>query len=662
VIELIDVDPALGSREEGRTMRACGVQIVGALAMAGTLDLGGHVPRVRHGAIVPRETQSAGWAIDADCKFAYICAGVATCLMDPGASTGRPLHAAAASLLGVALHQGAERRRRGGDVDDDEADESEAKASDPKWHSVVKKRLRKLYDAGPQDAFITACERIARRCPSWLLTDSSSAITQLNTLLPKVHGEPRFVALSALAKVAGCDADASAAFADAILPTLPTLLAARDPQIHVLALRSLAKTLPDLAEEARRWPHGRKIDEAAWRLALEKTEKELWGAADSAVRDAHAGLCVAVAQHVPSLAELPAVRSPLLRALAEGGGEGSGGANEDDETGEDANENSSTSAVLKHWHAHLPGSSLAAAAAAAAQSRSTAVDSSDANAAAGNLGRRLCAALRTLPTGEDSASLYATASGWLAAACHVVLAVPRSESAYRTPVFDSDLMDCEFHEAFVDTAWQGASLPMAPLFSSQSSQGIGDGSFGSMTQSFGSMDSMPSLASSQRPVVGLGGGGRRVLATPVARASIGATFSTQFGAATLTAAGNGRRNSSVSNGAGVEALSTLGFSATQAELPPWLRRSATSTQSGGGGGGDTVFDAPSSTQSISRRVIHGSQSVSWVGGGGGGGGPIDRRGRQERHDRRRRASTQARARTRQDAKARRSANAHVPRG
>ena len=421
VIELIDVDPALGSREEGRTMRACGVQIVGALAMAGTLDLGGHVPRVRHGV----GENSAGWAIDADCKFAYICAGVATCLMDPGASTGRPLHAAAASLLGVALHQGAERRRLGGDVDDDDADESEAKASDPKWHSVVKKRLRKLYDAGPQDAFITACERIARRCPSWLLTDSSSAITQLNTLLPKVHGEPRFVALSALAKVAGCDADASAAFADAILPTLPTLLAARDPQIHVLVLRSLAKTLPDLAEEARRWPHGRKIDEAAWRLALEKTEKELWGAADSAVRDAHAGLCVAVAQHVPSLAELPAVRSPLLRALAEGGGEGSGGANEDDETGEDANENSSTSAVLKHWHAHLPGSSLAAAAAAAAQSRSTAVDSTDANAAAGNLGRRLCAALRTLPTGEDSASLYATASGWLAAACHVVLAVPR---------------------------------------------------------------------------------------------------------------------------------------------------------------------------------------------------------------------------------------------
>ena len=107
--------------------------------------------------------------------------------------------------------------------------------------------------------------------------------------------------------------------------------------------------------------------------------------------------------------------------------------------------------MLKHWHSHLPGSSLAAATAAAVQSRSTALDSSDANAAAGNLGRRLCAALRTLPTARDSASVNATAAGWLAATCHVVLAVPRSESAYRTPVFDSDLMDCEFHEAFVDT-------------------------------------------------------------------------------------------------------------------------------------------------------------------------------------------------------------------
>ena len=355
------------------------------------------------------------------------------------------------------------------------------------------KRLRKLYDIGPQDAFITACERIARKHPKWLLKDSSTAITQLNTLLPKVHGEPRFVALSALAKVAECDKDASAAFAEAMLPTLPTLLAARDPQIHVLALRSLAGTLPTLAEEAGRWPNGRKIDQVAWRVALERAEKELWGSADSGVRDAHAQLCVAVASHVPTLADSPAVRSPLLRALAEG----ASGSGESPESNRVGGEDSAASAVLKHWHSHLPGSSLAAATAAAVQSRSTDLDFSDANAAAGNLGRRLCAALRTLPTAAgDSASVAATAAGWLAAACHVVLAVPRSESAYRTPVFDSDLMDCEFHEAFVDTAWQGASLPMAPLFSSQTSQGV-DGSFGSQFLTQGSGD-QPSLATSQR--------------------------------------------------------------------------------------------------------------------------------------------------------------------
>ena len=152
VIELIDVDPALGSREEGRTMRSCGVQIVGALAMAGTLDLGGHVPRVRHDG---GKGGGAGWEVDPGCKFAYICAGVATCLMEPGASTGRPLHAAAASLLGVALHQGAEQRKRAESVDNDDhkADESDAKPTEPKWHSVLKN------DSG-------SCTTLDRRTPS----------------------------------------------------------------------------------------------------------------------------------------------------------------------------------------------------------------------------------------------------------------------------------------------------------------------------------------------------------------------------------------------------------------------------------------------------------------------------------------------------------------
>ena len=137
-----------------------------------------------------------------------------------------------------------------------------------------------------------------------------------------------------------------------------------------------------------------------------------------------------------------------------------------------------------------------------------------------------------------------------------------------------------------------------------------------MTQ--GSAD-QPSLATSQRPHESHGRRrrkGGRVLATPVARASIGATFSTQFGAATLTSGGI-RRNNPDQPG------SEPDFSATQAELPPWLRRATSSTRGGVGGVGDTVFDAPSfaagGTQSISRRVLRGSsQSFSPAAGTDGG--------------------------------------------
>jgi len=41
---------------------------------------------------------------------------------------------------------------------------------------------------GPQDAFITAVERIARRAPAWLLRDDASLVLKLNDLLKRVHG------------------------------------------------------------------------------------------------------------------------------------------------------------------------------------------------------------------------------------------------------------------------------------------------------------------------------------------------------------------------------------------------------------------------------------------------------------------------------------------
>jgi hypothetical protein len=49
------------------------------------------------------------------------------------------------------------------------------------------------------------------------------------------------VALTALAHVAGSSAAAGAAFAARTLHHLPGLLAARDPQVHTVMLRALAR-------------------------------------------------------------------------------------------------------------------------------------------------------------------------------------------------------------------------------------------------------------------------------------------------------------------------------------------------------------------------------------------------------------------------------------
>jgi hypothetical protein len=342
----------------------------------------------------------------------------------------------------------------------------------------------------------------------------------------------------------------------------------------------------------------------AWRGGVERAEAALWGAVDPVVRDAHADLCVAVAAAVPTLADHPAVRAPLLRALANGGGGGG------------------TSTVLSHWHARLPGNPAAAAAAAAASGSNANrfAAGADDNAAAGNLGRRLCAAFGMLPTAPTQSAAAATAAGWLAATCHVVLAVPQSDDAYRMPLCEDDLMECEFYDAVVDTAWQGASLPMAPLFStqgSQGSQGVG-GSLGG-NASLGTLD-RPSLSSTQggggatpRRRAGAGGAAHRpgmVLATP-APPTAGATFSTQFDSATLTPGGGADH---------------VGLGATQAELPPWLRRSAM-----GGSQGDTIFDGygvgatlgsgggtPSSNLPM-RRLIPGGGGSTQGGADGGGG-------------------------------------------
>ena len=619
--------------EYGRTARLCGVQIVGALANSGVLDLGGEAPVIRyvaetrtsardeneHGVDAKHSPKpiSPGFAVTG-WTSEFLCLGATTCLMEAGSTSGRPLHAAAASLLGLALAQRraalARNRRRASAGAEEEEDAADAAASErafetaePRWCATLRRRLRALYDRGPQDAFATAAERLARRDPEWLADSADGAVlAQLHQLFPRLHGEPRFVAVRALALVAAADAARGAAFAERALTSsvdgLEALLSTRDAQVHALAMRALADALPGVAEEHRRWPRGKKMDLDAWRRAATRAERSLWRASGAA-RDAHVAFCAALAKAAPSLADLPAVRAPLLRAVVDGRPGGEDKARRD--------------VALEYWNARLPGGSENAGAKGDATSRDA--DVSDLQKVSNPFGRRVRAALGVLPTGASaraggtSASAgreslaeetRATAKGWLAATCDVVLSVPRARHAsFHAPLCDADLAKCEFRDAVVDVAWQGASLPMAPLFSTQAAlstqatQASAHGAFGSiagthMSHGTAQLASPASLASAP--------GAPGVLATPAMNVADGATFATQFGGASLTERSTGDFAGDFGAVVG----------ATQAELPPWLRGS-----SGSGAGADA--DGADAFPKTHYAYVGTNTRRRVVGGGGG---------------------------------------------
>ena len=628
--------------EYGRTARLCGVQIVGALANSGVLDLGGEAPVIRYVAETrtsARDENENGVAAKHSPKpispgftvtgwtSEFLCLGATTCLMEAGSTSGRPLHAAAASLLGLALAQrraALARNRRcasAGAEEEEEAVDAAAserafETAEPRWCATLRRRLRALYDRGPQDAFATAAERLARRDPEWLATSADGAVlAQLHQLFPRLHGEPRFVAVRALALVAAADAARGAAFAERALTSsvdgLEALLSTRDAQVHALAMRALADALPGVAEEHRRWPRGKKMDLDAWRRAAARAERSLWRATGAA-RDAHVAFCAALAKAAPSLADLPAVRAPLLRAVVDGRPGGEDKARRD--------------VALEYWNARLPGVTemTAERTGAGGDATSRDADVSDLQKVSNPFGRRVRAALGVLPTGASARAggtrasdgreslaeeTRATAKGWLAATCDVVLSVPRARRAsFHAPLCDADLAKCEFRDAVVDVAWQGASLPMAPLFSTQAAlstqatQASAHGAFGSiagthMSHGTAQLASSASLASAP-------GGAPGVLATPAMNVADGATFAAQFGGASLTERSTG-------DFAGDFFGAVVG--ATQAELPPWLRGSSGS--SGAGADADAFPDAFPKTHyagtlgtNTRRRVV--------VGGGG----------------------------------------------
>ena len=629
--------------DTGRTARLCGVQIVGALANGGVLDLGGETPVIRY---VPEErdderdenrndaserTKSRGFAVTG-WTSEFLCAGATTCLMEAGANAGRILHGAAASFLGLALAQrrAALVRRASAaagsadlDAEEDEDEDANPAPPDPKptveprWCATLRRRLRSLYERGPQDAFAAAADRIARRDPVWLAEAADGAIlAQLHQIFPRLHGEPRFAAVRALARVAAADAALGAAFAERVLTSsvdgLEALLSTRDAQVHALALRALADALPCMAAEHARWPRGKKMDLDAWRRAATRAEQSLWNAGDGAARDAHVAFCAALAKAAPSLADLPAIRAPLLRAVVDGRAGGEDGARRD--------------VALEYWDARLPG--RAASVAEGDRPGPAAPPSARrlSGSASNPFSRRVRAALGVLPTGEgagvpgrdsgalESASTRLTASGWLAATCDVILSVPRAlRESFHAPLCDADLAECEFRDAVVDVAWQGASLPMAPLFSTQAAlptQATQSGAFGASVAGTQTLIGTPSaLASSaslaSAPAVPGESRLTGVAATPAPFAG-GATFATPFGGARSTSSAGGSRAFRGPSGAFAGAFDAL-VGATQAELPPWLRGS---TGPGAGGDASVRLGADADGAEASPKPARRLESVS----------------------------------------------------
>ena len=199
--------------EYGRTARLCGVQIVGALANSGVLDLGGEAPVIRYVAETRTSARdenenengvdakhspkpiSPGFAVTG-WTSEFLCLGATTCLMEAGSTSGRPLHAAAASLLGLALAQrraalapelparlrrrrggGGRRRRRGfrtGIRDGGAALVRDAPPTSPR--SVRPRPPRRVRHRGgtPRAAATPSGSRIPRTAPSWRSSTSSS--------------------------------------------------------------------------------------------------------------------------------------------------------------------------------------------------------------------------------------------------------------------------------------------------------------------------------------------------------------------------------------------------------------------------------------------------------------------------------------------------------
>ena len=313
-----------------------------------------------------------------------LVSGIMSCLMRPNATSGRKLNSAAASLLGKIMAAG-----RG------QADFSP---------NVICENLKVLFKTGTFDVFLDVLDRLTHHCPKFV--HEAGFAPQVHSLLDKVHGEPKYVALTILTKEHSSDIAKSTC--ERMLPFVPLLIKQKDAQTMGLVFSALTRGL-----EASKKSKKKRDDVQLWKAALSESDNCVDSESVVNVRDAHAHMCIAVGEIYPELMDEPSLRNPLLRCLA-------------DQISQQNREN-----AIRFWNRRL---------------------------ASDNLANRFYGIFDLVPS-ESMEGL------WLPAACRLLYAVQDMNPANGAPLIENDLSECTFASANVNTRRKRVTHTMLPLFS-----------------------------------------------------------------------------------------------------------------------------------------------------------------------------------------------------
>ena len=284
-----------------------------------------------------------------------------------------------------------------------------------KWHMDLKDKLLAYYAKGSYDAFLDTLDRISFSCPQYPHT--SGFASKVRALLDKLFSEPKVVAMKLL--TADDSPESICATCDELLPFIPSLVKQKESKILTMLLDTLSRGLNmGFKSESKSM--------TLWRSAMCAIDSAVDVESIVEVREAHTRLCISIAQVYPELANEAAVRDPLIRALAD-----------------NASENQHN--VLKFWNLRLSNE---------------------------NLVGRLRDVLRLVPSANSEGL-------WLAAACHLMIAVQEMNPAFMRPLIENDLSQCKFTTVAFNVSWRpGATRTMMPLFAeaTQAYEGVDDAS------------------------------------------------------------------------------------------------------------------------------------------------------------------------------------------